>query len=61
MHVTDEQLLDFRAAIRRSDPVTQQHILETAREQNTRECSDKTDHELRRLLLYRVARILSET
>ena len=61
MNVTDEQLLDFRQAAKRHDNVTATQILEAIRAQNPSEYRTLSDADLRRTVLLRVARLLSES
>jgi len=54
MNVTDEQLLDFRDAVKRSDHAA-------VRGQNPRECDGLTDEDLAHALLHRAGHLLTES
>ena len=55
MNVTDDQLLAFRDAVRRSDHASVHQILQSIREQNPVVSGNVSDTELQIALFFRVA------
>lgn len=55
MNITDDQLLDFRDAVKRNDRPSVHQILQSIREQNPVASGNISDTELQIALFFRVA------